>query len=71
MVWLDILGNVYSLDDGILVFGLVFYVKMDIEDRMNYFVIGFCDLFVVFFNVELVEGLVVLKIDLIIDLEIF
>ncbi len=69
VVWLDILGNAHSLDDGTLAFGLAFHAKTDIEDRMNHLAIGSRDLSAVSFNAELVEGPVALKIDLITDLE--
>ncbi|NET37818.1 MAG: T9SS type A sorting domain-containing protein [Cyanothece sp. SIO1E1] len=69
VVWLDILGNAHSLDDGALAFGLAFQAKMDIEDRMNHIAIDSGDLSAVSFDAELVEGPVVLKVDLITDLE--
>lgn len=68
IVWLDILGNAYSLEDGALAFGLRFLTKLDIEDRRDHIAIDSRDLSAVAFNAELVEGPVALKIDLITDL---
>ena len=69
VVWLDILGNAHSLDDGALAFGLAFHAKTDIENRMNHIAIDSRDLSAVSFNAELVEGPMALKIDLITDLD--
>lgn len=69
VVWLDILGNAHSLEDGTLAFGLLFKAKMDIEDRMNHIAIDSRDLSAVAFNADLVEGPVALKVDLLTGLE--
>ncbi|MBX2871329.1 MAG: choice-of-anchor L domain-containing protein [Saprospiraceae bacterium] len=68
IVWLDIVGNAHSLEDGTLAFGLRFHTKMSIEDRMNHIAIDSRELSAVSFNAELIEGPVALKIDLITDL---
>lgn len=69
VVWLDILGNAYSLEDGSLAFGLSFGVKTDIVDRRDHIAIDARDLSAVSFNAELVEGPVALKVDLLTTLE--
>ncbi|NRB49538.1 MAG: T9SS type A sorting domain-containing protein [Saprospiraceae bacterium] len=69
IVWLDILGNAHSLDDGSLAFGLRFITKTDIVDRGDHIAIDSRDLSAVAFNAELVEGPVALKVDLLTGLE--
>jgi|GEM_PF-5186019 len=69
IVWLDILGNDYTLADGSLAFGLRFQAKQDIQDRADHLAIDSRELAAVFFNAELVEGPVALKFDIINSLE--
>ncbi len=71
IVWLDILGNAHSLEDGSLAFGLRFMTKTDIVDRGDHIAIDSRDLSAVAFNAELVEGPVALKVDLLTALETF
>lgn len=63
VVWLDILGNNYSLADGTLAFGLHFVAKQEIIDRSEHIAIDFREFNAASFNAELVEGPVALKID--------
>lgn len=69
IVWLDILGNDYTLADGSLAFGLRFQAKQDIQDRADHIAIDSRELAAVFFNAELVEGPVALKFDIINSLD--
>lgn len=69
VVWLDILGNDHTLEDGALAFGARFVAKVDIEDRRDHIAIDSRELSAVSFNVELVEGPVALKVDLLTGLE--
>lgn len=69
VVWLDILGNDHTLEDGALAFGVRFATKVDIEDRRDHIAIDSRQLSAVSFNVELVEGPVALKVDLLTGLE--
>lgn len=69
IVWLDILGNDYTLADGSLAFGVRFQAKQDIQDRADHIAIDSRELAAVFFNAELVEGPVALKFDIINSLD--
>ena len=69
VVWLDILGNAHSLEDGSLAFGLSLRAKTDIVDRRDHIALNTRDLSALSFNSELVEGLVALKVGLLTTLE--
>lgn len=64
VIWLDVLGNDHTLEDGTLAFGLKFISKQEILDREDHIAIDSRELSAASFNEELVEGPVVLKIDL-------
>lgn len=64
VIWLDLLGNYHTLDDGALAFGLRFQAKQEITDRSEHIAVDSRELSAASFNAELVEGPVALKVDL-------
>ena len=63
VIWLDVLGNDHTLEDGTLAFGLKFTAQQEILDREDHIAIDSRELSAACFNEELVEGPVVLKVD--------
>ncbi len=63
VIWLDVLGNDHTLEDGTLAFGLKFISKQEILDREEHIAIDSRELSAASFNEALVEGPVALKVD--------